>query len=69
MKFEGVASFSAAKVTIRESFLRKNFIFHQFTVFSLESFPLYNIPSDINSSWIRYVKAIQDDCWMLSVVC
>ena len=51
-------------------FLRKNFIFHQFTkVFSLESFPLYGIPSDINSSWIRYVKATQDDCWMLSVVC
>jgi len=42
MIFGGVASFGAAKVTIHESFLRKNRIFHQFAkVFSLKSFPLY----------------------------
>ena len=38
----GVASFGAAKASIRESFLRKKSYFHQFVkVFSLESFLLY----------------------------
>ena len=44
MKFGGMASLARHKRAIRESFLRKNRIFHQFTkVFSLESFSLYGI--------------------------
>ena len=44
VKFGGVASLARHKLAIRESFLRKNRIFHQFAkVFSLKIFPLYGI--------------------------